>query len=453
MAFRKDFLWGAATAAYQIEGAWNKDGKGMSIWDLCNDRNNVVMHNENGKIACEHYEHMKNDVLLMKKIGLKAYRFSISWPRIMPDGIGKLNEKGLKFYSDLVDELLNAGIEPIITLFHWDYPLELQKKGGWLSEESSDWFSEYTKVIVDALSDRIQYWITFNEPQIFIQLGYKKGLFAPYEMHDIKDLVKISHNVLLAHGKAVRIIRKYARKKPQIGFAFTGPSAVPKNETIEEIDAARKKTFSVSAFGEDNFLLSNSWWSEPIFSGNYPKDAYDLLKDNMPEFSDSDMKIISTQVDFYGANIYQSLAPEVDESKYAENCYQGCPRTQNGWSVTPDVLYWSARFFTERYKVPFMITENGMAGTDWVCLDSKVHDSYRIDFLKRYIKSLKRAADEGVNIIGYMCWSVMDNFEWASGYDIRFGLIYVDYETQKRYLKDSAYWYNELIQANGENIL
>ncbi len=450
MAFRNDFLWGAATAAYQIEGAWNNDGKGLNIWDLCNEQKNVVKHNENGKHASEHYRHMKEDVQLMKEMGLKAYRFSISWTRILPDGIGKINEQGVKFYSDLVDELLKVGIEPLVTLFHWDYPLSLHNKGGWISNESSDWFMEYTKVIVDALSDRVQYWMTLNEPQIFVHLGYNKGIFAPYEMHDRKVLTKISHNVLLAHGKAVRIIRQNAKKKPLIGFGFTGPSVIPKNELQEEIEEAYNKTFHISAFGDDDFLLSNSWWADPIFFGEYPKDAYDLLKDDMPEIKEGDMEIISTPVDFFGANIYQSLVAEVNEYQYADNCYQGCPRTQNGWAVTPEVLYWSARFFTERYHTPFMITENGMAGTDWVHLDGKVHDSYRIDFLKRYITSLKRAADEGIDIIGYMCWSAMDNFEWASGYDIRFGLIYVDYLTQKRYLKDSAYWYKEVIELNGE---
>lgn len=452
MAFNKNFLWGAATAAYQIEGAWNIDGKGMSVWDLCNEKNDVVMHNENGKNACEHYEHMKEDVLLLKEMGLKAYRFSISWTRILPDGIGEVNEKGLKFYSDLVNELLNVGIEPLVTLFHWDYPLELHKKGGWLLEESSDWFAEYAKIVVDALSDRVQYWMTFNEPQIFMQLGYKNGIFAPYEMHNRKDLAKMSHNILLAHGKAVRTIRKYSKTKPQIGSAFTAPSVIPKNETASEIEVARIKTFSIAAFGEENFLLSNSWWSDPIFFGNYPKDAYDLLLSDMPVIKDGDMKIISEPVDFYGANIYQSLAPEVSIHQYADNCFQGCPRTQNGWSITPDVLYWSARFFTERYKIPFMITENGMAGTDWVYSDGKIHDLYRIDFLNQYIKSLKRATEEGIDILGYMCWSAMDNFEWASGYDVRFGLIYVDFQTQKRYLKDSSYWYKELICTNGDNI-
>ncbi|MDD2970873.1 MAG: GH1 family beta-glucosidase [Lachnospiraceae bacterium] len=452
MAFRKDFLWGAASASYQIEGAAFQDGKGENIWDKGVKIKDRIVHGENGNVACDHYHLFREDVKLMKEMGLKAYRFSVNWARVLPEGTGKVNSAGIRFYSDLVDELCWAGIEPLVSIFHWDYPEYLHQKGGWLNEESPEWFAYYTKVLVDALSDRVTYWLTINEPQIFVDLGYRQGIFAPFEKHTRKELATISHHVLLAHGKAVSVIRKYAKKKPLIGLAPTGPTVIPEKETEQEIEKARKTSFSISCFGESEFLFSNSWWLDPVFLGKYPEDANALLGDDMPEVKEGDMKIISEPLDFIGANIYQSLVPGVGAEAYAQNCYQGCPRTMTDWAITPEVLYWSARFMTERYKLPFLITENGMAGMDFVHLDGKVHDSQRIDYMHRYLKALKRAADENIDIMGYMAWSVMDNFEWASGYDKRFGLVYVDYQTQERILKDSAYWYREVIGSNGENL-
>lgn len=452
MAFKEQFLWGAAAASYQIEGAYKADGKGPNIWYVYTREKGMIAHGENGDNACDHYHLYKDDVKLMKEIGINTYRFSINWSRVLPDGIGKVNTAGLQFYSDLVDELLAAGIEPIITLFHWDYPDALHKKGGWLNEESPLWFEEYTKVIVDALSDRVQYWITINEPQIFVELGYRIAVFAPFERRTRKETTQISHHVLLSHGRAVRAIRENAKKKPIIGFAFTGPSITPTTDLPVDVEEARRETFSVKCFGEEQFLLSNSWWADPIFFGNYPAKAYELLGSDMPTIKKGDMDIISQPVDFFGANIYQSLVPEAGPDEYAKNCSIGCPRTMTGWAVTPEVLYWSAKFMTERYKVPFLITENGMAGMDWVYADGKVHDPQRIDYMYRYIKELRRAADEGIDVMGYITWSILDNFEWASGYDKRFGLIYVNFETQKRLLKDSAYWYKDVIKTNGTKL-
>lgn len=452
MAFRNDFLWGAASASYQIEGAYLDDGKGFNIWDLGTETVGKIAHGENGKIACDHYHLFQEDVQLMKQIGLKAYRFSINWARVLPKGLGEINQAGLKFYTDLVDELLKAGIEPIVTLFHWDYPVALEEKGGWLHESSPEWFAEYTKVIVEALSDRVQYWMTINEPQIFVDLGYRSGVFAPFKQLTRSELGTISHHVLLAHGEAVKTIRQYAKKKPFVGLAVTGPTVVPREDTKEAIEEARSRSFSVSCFGKEEFLLSNSWWEDPIFFGRYPEDAYALLGDDMPKVKSGDMETISQPMDFFGANIYQSLVPGAKSLEYAENCFQGCARTMLDWAITPEVLYWSAKFMTERYKVPFLITENGMAGMDFVHLDGKVHDPQRIDYLHRYLKELQKAADEGIDILGYLTWSVMDNFEWASGYDKRFGLIYVDYQTQRRILKDSAYWYRDVIATNGMHL-
>ena len=250
MKFQDNFLWGTASAAYQVEGAYQDDGKGLNVWDAYTQEDGHVAHSENGNIACDHYHHFKDDVKMMKEMGIRNYRFSISWTRVLPDGTGKVNQKGLQFYSDLVDELLANGIEPLVTLFHWDYPLALHQKGGWLNRDSSDWFAEYAKVVVDALSDRVKYWMTINEPQVFIGCGYAIGKFAPFEVHQAHDLTRMTHNVLLAHGKAVQVIRKYAKQKPTVGFAFATPCCTPESNTPEAIAEAKRKSF---AFTKNRF--------------------------------------------------------------------------------------------------------------------------------------------------------------------------------------------------------
>ncbi|MBQ9375195.1 MAG: beta-glucosidase [Ruminococcus sp.] len=449
MDFSKDFIWGAASAAYQVEGAYNEDGKGLNIWDVFSHQKGNTTHNETGDVACDHYHRFKNDIKLMKKIGIKAYRFSISWTRIIPDGDGKVNQKGIDFYNALIDELIANGIEPMITLFHWDYPYELHCKGGWLNDESSEWFKHYTKVCVKHFSDRVKYWMTINEPQVFVGLGYNRGSFAPKLSCSTPELMRITHNVLLSHGKAVRTIRKHAKLKPVIGWAPTGPTIIPDDETPEAIERARQQSFSLWG---DGFLFSNSWWGDPIVLGKYPDEAFERFGDDLKNvIKDGDMEIISTPIDFYGSNIYRS-ASYANDGSYESNEYLGCPRNAMDWCITDDALYWSARFFHERYKLPILITENGMPCHDWVHLDGKVHDPNRIDYTTRYLRGLKRAANEGVDVMGYLYWSIMDNYEWTDGYDRRFGLIYVDYQTQERTIKDSGYWYSDVIKANGENI-
>lgn len=443
MSFSKDFMWGVATAAYQIEGAYNEDGKGLGIWDTYSRLPNTIKNGENGDISCNHYHLYKNDIKLMKEMGIKNYRFSISWPRVFPDGIGKVNKQGLEFYSDLVDTLLENGITPLVTLYHWNLPNALQRKGGWLNPESSDWFADYTKVIVDHLSDRVTYWITINEPQVFVGLGYKDGVHAPFYKLPTSELTQMSHNILLAHGKAVRTIRQYAKKKAIIGFAPTGPCSIPHSRSTEDIEVARKCSF---ALDRDNFIFTNSWWGDPIVFGQYPEEAYKALGEDMPSINPGDMAIISEPIDFYGANIYQS------QNAFSTPKYPGQPVTSLGWAITPEVLYWSPKFLYERYKLPILITENGMAGCDLVHLDGRVHDDYRIDFLTRYISALKQAAEDGIEVMGYMHWSFLDNFEWAEGYAPRFGLVYVDYLTQRRIIKNSGYWYKKVMGTNGESL-
>lgn len=449
MSFSKDFMWGAASSAFQIEGAYKEDDKGLSIWDTIG--RDAIKHGENGDVAADNYHRYKEDIGLMKEIGIKTYRFSISWARVMPDGIGNINEKGIEFYSDFVDELLSNGIRPLVTLFHWDLPMALQEQGGWKNPQISDWFAEYVEVVIDRLSDRVDFWMTINEPQMFVGLGYFAGVFPPFEHSDTKTLVQVSHHVLMAHGKALKVIRENAKKTPMIGMAPTGNCYIPKDDSYEEIEKAKLKSLTFNSF---DFTMSNTWWADPVFLGKYPKEAYEYFPEAMEYVKESDMELISQPLDFYGFNIYQGSvtykAP--GDTSYDEYQTQGSPRTNTNWNVTPSAIYWSSKFLYERYKKPIFIAENGLAGMDWVSLDGKVHDMQRIDFIHRYLLELKKAVEEGIPVIGYTCWSVMDNLEWLHGYDMRFGLIYVDYKTQKRTIKDSGYWYRSVIEHNGTNL-
>ncbi len=449
MGFSKDFMWGAASAAFQIEGAWDADGKGPSIWDYCGRDRNIIEFNETGDVACDHYHRYKEDVALMKQIGLPYYRFSISWPRVLPAGTGAVNQAGLKFYSDLVDELLANGITPVVSMFHWDYPYELYKKGAWMNPESSEWFLEYTKVIVDALSDRVKHWITINEPQCILGCGYLEAEHAPFERRGGRDLAIMTHNILLSHGKAVRYLREHAKQDVEISIAPIAPAFIPKSNSPEDIEEAKKKTFHVN---KDWLPFGLAWWSDPVYLGHYPEEAYKLFPEWMPKENKEEMELISQKLDFAATNVYYSQFGPVTETGYPENMWQGRPISAMDWPVAPEVLYWSPRFTYERYGLPVMISENGMACHDWVHLDGKVHDPSRIDFLHRYLLELRRAADDGVPIKGYFHWSFTDNMEWKCGYNRRFGLVYVDYRTQERTVKDSGFWYKDVIQANGENL-
>jgi len=449
MGLQKDFMWGVATAAHQIEGTFAEDGKGLGVWDSLVSVPGRVKFSENGNVAADHYHRYKEDVAIMKQLGVKAYRFSISWPRVLPSGIGEVNEQGIQFYSNLVDELLANSIEPVVTLFHWNYPEALYQKGGWLNDESPLWFEKYVKLVVNHLSDRVKYWITINEPQMLVGLGHMIGMHSPFLRLSRKELTHVSHNVLLSHGRAVKAIRANAKQISYVGFAPQGPCATPANNSEEAIEEARRKSFVCTGV---DFVFTNSWWADPIILGKYPEDACEYLGKDMPNIKEGDLELISQPLDFYGVNIYSSLAAYGNGTAYAENAYQGCPKTTMGWVVTPECLYWSPKFLYERYHLPILITENGMSGTDWVHLDQKVHDPQRIDFLHRYLKEYKRAAEDGVEVLGYLLWSFLDNYEWAEGYDKRFGIVYVDYKKQERTIKDSGYWYKDVIASNGENL-
>lgn len=449
-SFPENFVWGAATAAYQIEGAWNEDGRGRSVWDDLCHRPGAIWEGHTGDTACDHYHRMEADVALMREIGLQAYRFSVSWSRVLPEGTGAVNAKGLEFYERLVDALLAAGIQPWLTLFHWDYPSALFDRGGWLNPDSPNWFADYTQTIVDRLGDRVRHWMTLNEPQCFVGLGHQDGTHAPALKLPFRDTLLAAHHVLLAHGRAVQVIRARAKEAPTIGWAPVGCVKYPATDDPADVEAARRATMQITA---RNFW-NNTWWSDPVFLGHYPEDGLKLFGNDVPKFTEAEMRTIKQPLDFYGLNIYQGAPVRAGRDGAIEEVPfpTGYPHTLFLWKVTPPALRWGPKFIYERYKTPIVITENGMSNVDWIMQDGAVHDPQRIDFLQRYLQAYRQAIADGVDARGYFTWSLMDNFEWAEGYKHRFGLVYVDFETLQRTPKDSSRWYREVIRSHGRTL-
>ena len=452
MKFKKDFVWGVATASFQIEGAYNEDGRGKDIWgDYCSIPGKIF-ENHNGDVACDHYHRYKEDVAIMREMGIKAYRFSIAWARIFPNGVGEINAKGVEFYHNLIDELIKNDIEPYVTLFHWDLPLALAERGGWLNDDSVNWFSEYAKFFGTEYGDKVKYIMTFNEPQCTIGLGLQQGIHAPGLKLSPTEVLKATHNLLKAHGAAIKELRKVA-PNTELGIAPTCGVALPISESKKDIEIARKRYFDILPL-TDSYVWSVSLFLDPIVLGDYPKKYYELYKDCLPKISKEDLELINQPIDFLGQNIYNGYLVTEDENGnfvYPKKKV-GFDHTDISWPITPSALYWGPRFICERYNLPFYITENGLACHDVVSLDEKVHDPNRIDFLNRYLREYSRASSEGYDIRGYFQWSLMDNFEWCEGYSKRFGMVHVDFETQKRTIKDSGYWYKSVIENNGENL-
>ncbi len=442
---KKNFIFGAATAAYQIEGAYNEDGKGLSIWDTYVRQKGKIFNGDTGDVACDHYHRYKEDVALMKEIGLKAYRFSVSWTRILPNGTGEINQAGIDFYNNLIDELVANGIEPYLTLFHWDLPLELYKRGGMMNKDFPDWFADYAKVISENFSDRVKYYMTFNEVQC-IMGGYKGENRAPGISLSFEEAIPIIHNILLAHGKAVDAMRAVAKQDIKISYATCGFIPYPATETPEDIEAARAGAFDV--IYEHAWQSQIACFSDAIMFGKYPEVFLKRFGQYLPEGWENDMEQIHRPLDFYCQNYYQSSKVTAKDGFLPkETAYK---MNSAGWAVTPEAIRWVAKFLYERYKLPIIISENGIPGHEWISYDGGVHDPYRIDFIKWHLDELEKAMSEGVEVIGYFYWSFMDNFEWAEGYKERFGLVYVDYKTQKRIIKDSGYWYKNLIEQNAK---
>jgi len=446
-AFPRDFLWGTATSAYQIEGAYKADGRGPSVWDRFCQTKGKVWEGQTGKVACDHYHRFPEDIAIMRDLGLQAYRFSISWTRILPTGRGKVNAKGLEFYDRLTDGLLKAGIRPFCTLFHWDYPTKLYDKGGWLNKESPKWFSDFTLKVAERLGDRIVDWMTLNEPQVFVGLGHGTGEHAPGDKLPIAKQLKIVRNVQLAHGLGVQALRAGCAKRGRIGWAPVGVVFYPATDSPGDIEAARKWTFGC----DRDHLFNNTLWSDPVVLGRVAPEARRAYGKLLPRYSEEDLRVMAQPMDFYGVNIYQGTPVRAVKRGRAEVVPfgPGNPRTSFHWNVTPESLRWGPKFLHERYRLPVFITENGLSNTDWVAEDGRIHDPQRIDFTRRYLRELRKAVGEGVPVQGYFHWSLLDNFEWAEGYKQRFGLIHVDYRTFKRTPKDSFSWYRELIRRKG----
>jgi beta-glucosidase len=441
--FPNGFLWGTATASYQVEGAAAEDGRLPSVWDTFSHTPGKVVNNATGDVATDHYHRYKEDVQLMKALGVKAYRFSIAWPRVFPQGTEQPNPKGLDFYSRLVDELLANGIQPFATLYHWDLPQALQDRvGGWESRETSKAFAHYAGYVAERLTDRVKHIFTINEFGAFVELGYRVGIHAPGLKLPPGRFNQTRHHAVLGHGLAVQAIRAKAKPGTRVGLAENMTICAPIVETMEHIDAAVRATRE-----------ANAQYMTVIQEGKYT-DAY--LKGagaDAPKFSPEDLKIISSPLDFVGINIYTPMYVRADASPLGFAVVphpKSFPHMASPWLfVGPEALYWGPRHVAQIWKVnEIYITENGCSSSDVPAADGKVYDTDRVMYLRNYLTQLQRATSEGVPVRGYFLWSLMDNFEWADGYTNRFGLHYVDYATQKRTPKLSADFYREVIARN-----
>lgn len=450
MTFPSRFEWGVSASSYQIEGAARADGRGDSVWDVfCRTAGNV-WSGQSGEVACDHYHRFAEDIGHMKAMGVHAYRLSIAWPRVMASGRGAVNEAGLAFYDRVIDGLLAAGIRPYVTLFHWDYPQALFEQGGWLNRDSAEWFAEYATAVVSRLSDRVRDWMTLNEPQVFIKFGHGDGINAPGLKLPLRDQIIAGHHALLAHGRACQAARASAKQPIRLAIAPVCVVKYPATSSQADVEAARAWTCGV----REKDLWNNAWWYDPVFLGRYPEEGLRVYGDAVPDFPAADLDVIRQPLDYLGINIYEGQPTKAGPGgePVAVPRPVGHALTAFRWPVEPESLYWGPRYMWERYKTPVYITENGLSSMDWVSLDGKVHDPQRIDFTQRYLLALRRACRDGVNVKGYFHWSLLDNFEWAAGYKERFGLIHVDFETQKRTPKDSAAWYAEVVRQNGANL-
>ena len=441
--FPENFLWGVATASYQIEGAATEDGRGESIWDRFCATPGKVLNGDSGLVACDHYHRYREDVALMRELGVKAYRFSIAWPRILPDGRGQVNPAGLDFYDRLVDTLLDAGIEPFVTLYHWDLPQALQDEiDGWGSRETSYAFANYADIVSRHLGDRVQNWITLNEPYVSTFMGHETGRMAP-GLKDPHLAWQVSHHLLLGHGLAVPILRANSGPRARVGITLNLTPMYAATDSAEDQLAAQLRDGKV-----------NRWFLDPVFKGSYPSDLLTLLGDMAPKTAAADAGIIAVPLDFLGVNNYYRAIISQGPGGIPDGIQQirpeGAEFTEMGWEVYPRGLYDLLTRLHQDYSIPqYFITENGAAFNDTVSEDGHVHDPRRVQYLHDYLLQAQAAIAGGVPLAGYFVWSLMDNFEWAFGYTKRFGIVYIDYPTQRRIIKDSGYWYRDTIAANG----
>ena len=439
------FVWGAATASYQIEGAVAEDGRGESIWDRFSHTPGKVVNGDTGDQAADHYHRTAEDIALMGELGLGAYRFSLAWPRILPEGTGAVNERGLDFYDRLVDDLLAAGITPFVTLYHWDLPQALQDKGGWANRDTVTAFRRYTEVVARRLGDRVRHWITHNEPWVAAFLGNLSGIHAP-GLTDLPTALAVAHHLLLSHGEAVPVLRAHGTSETQVGITLNLNHVDPASESAADRAAADRM---------DQRL--NRWFLDPVFRGEYPTEAladYAALG-AVPPVHDGDLARIAAPIDFLGVNNYfRSLVQGGPKGDGTDDIHDvkvpGAHYTAMGWEVYPDGLrQLLTRLHRDYQPTALYITENGAAYDDVLTAEGAVHDPERVAYLRDHLRSAREAITEGAPLRGYFVWSLLDNFEWAQGYAKRFGVIYVDYPTQRRVIKDSGRYYAGVIRANG----
>ncbi|MFZ9724822.1 MAG: GH1 family beta-glucosidase [Candidatus Nanopelagicaceae bacterium] len=430
-----EFVWGVATSSYQIEGAANEGGRGQSIWDTFCKVPGKVANFENGDMACDHYHRYKEDLDLMKWMGVKAYRFSVAWPRVIPDGVGRVNEMGLDFYDRLIDSLLEREIAPWLTMYHWDLPEALQIRGGWNNREVVEWFGEYAEVLTSRFGDRVKNWMTLNEPLCSAWLGHLYGDMAP-GIKDLQTALNVSHHLLMSHGLACQVIRSNV-SEANVGIVINVTPAVPATDNQDDRNAAQLA---------DGF--DNRWFLDPVFGRTYPADVIDTLGAS-PEIHSGDMKLIAQDLDFLGLNFYfrQTVAADQNSKPLPIRSVnrENVKRTAMNWEVHPQAFEEILLRISKEYSPKAIyITENGSAWNDEV-INGEIIDDERIDYLARHLDAMRSAKNQGAPILGYFAWSFLDNFEWAYGYEKRFGLIYVDYKTQKRTPKKSAFFYRQLL--------
>jgi beta-glucosidase len=434
--FPPDFFWGAATSAYQVEGAVGEDGRGESIWDRFTAAPGKILNGDTGAVACDSYHRYRDDVRLVRELGLNAYRFSIAWPRILPEGRGRVNEAGLDFYDRLVDELLAAGIEPFPTLYHWDLPQPLEDRGGWPVRETAEAFAEYTAVVAARLGDRVRHWITQNEPWVIAWLGYGTGQDAPGRASDA-DAVAAGHHVLLSHGLALEVLRRDAPGS-QVGITIDLLPMHPLSDSPADAEAAHQAD-----------VARNRWFLDPVLRGAYPADGLARFGPLLPPAAADDLALISAPLDFLGVNYYRRNVVRADPATGtpAEVSPPGREYTTMGWEVGPEFLHELLVQLHDEYDVPpLYVTENGAAFEE-ARLNGHVDDPRRAAYIEGHIEAVGRALDDGVPLAGYFVWSLLDNFEWSQGYAQRFGLVYVDFDTLERIPKSSYRWYRDFIAA------
>jgi beta-glucosidase len=436
--FKKDFVFGVATSAYQIEGAVIEDGRSPSIWDTFCKILGKVYEGQNGDVACDHYHRYKEDVGILKEIGVDSYSFSISWSRIFPE-YEKYNEKGMEFYKKLIDELNKNSIEPVVTLYHWDLPTWAYDRGGWLNRDSVKWFQEYATKVFKELNNSVKFWITHNEPFCASILGYYFGIHAPGHKN-IKEALIAAHHILLSHGFAVESFRDLGSKESKIGIKINLTPSFPASNSKEDIEAS---------YRSDG--LSNRWFLDPVFKSSYPEDMKKIfakLVDKFDFIKHGDLQKISTKIDFLGVNYYTRVLTKFfqDSKLNYQNVQGNLKKTAMDWEICPEALYnLILRLRKEYTQIPIYITENGAAFEDFLSKEKRVNDIERIDYIKRHLIKIAELNKQGADIRGYYLWSLIDNFEWAYGYSKRFGIVYVDFKTQERTLKDSALWYKDVI--------